>query len=82
MRVHLDNTPKITQTPQEIARKIKNKFDNRRNLQSFNTNKNTNGQGTSTNIQNTNSIQKQSTIRTPTNTPNITLGKKGTMFTQ
>ena len=50
MRVHLDNTPKITQTPQEIARKIKNKFDNRRNLQSFNTNKNTNEQGTSTNI--------------------------------
>ena len=38
MRVHLDNTPQITQTPQEIARKIKNKFDNRRNLQSFNTN--------------------------------------------
>ena len=50
MRVHLDNTPKITQTPQEIARKIKNKFDNRRNLQSFNTNKSTNEQGTSTNI--------------------------------
>ena len=50
MRVHLDNTPQITQTPQEIARKIKNRFDNRRNLQSFNTNKNTNEQGTSTNI--------------------------------
>ena len=50
MRVHLDNTPNITQTPQEIARKIKNKFDKRRNLQSFNTNKNTNEQGTSTNI--------------------------------
>ena len=50
MRVHSDNTPKITQTPQEIARKIKNKFDNRRNLQSFNTNKNNNEQGTSTNI--------------------------------
>ena len=50
MRVHLDNTPKITQTPQEIARKIKTKFDNRQNLQSFNTNKNTNEQGTSTNI--------------------------------
>ena len=49
MRVLLDNTPKITQTPQEIARKIKNKFDNRRNLQSFNTNKNTNEQGTRTN---------------------------------
>ena len=28
MRVHLDNTQQITQTPQEIARKIKNKFDN------------------------------------------------------
>ena len=50
MRVHLDNTPKITQNPQKIARKIKNKFDNRRNLQSFNTNKNTNEQVTSTNI--------------------------------
>ena len=50
MRVHLDNTPETTQTPQEIARKIKNKFDNRRNLQSFNTNKNTNEQRTSTNI--------------------------------
>ena len=50
MRVNLDNTPKITQTPQEIPRKIKNKFDNRRNFQSFNTNKNTNEQGTSTNI--------------------------------
>ena len=50
MRVHLDNTPQITQKPQEIARKIKNKFENRRNLQSFNTNKNTNEQGTSTNI--------------------------------
>ena len=50
MRVHLDNTPQITQTPQEIARKIKNRFDNRRNLQSFSTNKNTNEQGTSTNI--------------------------------
>ena len=48
-RVHLDNTPKNTQTPQEIARKIKIKFDNRRDLQSFNTNKNTNEQGTSTN---------------------------------
>ena len=50
MTVNLDNTPETTQTPQEIARKIKNKFDNRRNLQSFNTNKNTNEQGTSTNI--------------------------------
>ena len=26
MRVHLDNTPENTQTPQEIARKIRNKF--------------------------------------------------------
>ena len=50
MRVHLENTPQITQTPQEIARIIKNRFDNRRNLQSFNTNKNTHEQGTSTNI--------------------------------
>ena len=50
MRVQLDNTPKITQTPQEIARKIKTKFDNRRNLQSFKSNKSTNEQGTSTNI--------------------------------
>ena len=50
MRVHLNNTQQISQTPQDIARKIKNRFDNRRNLQSFNTNKNTNDQGTSTNI--------------------------------
>ena len=42
MGVHLNNTPQISQTPQDIARKIKNRFDNRRNLQSFNTNKNTN----------------------------------------
>ena len=54
MRVHLDNTPENTQTPQEIARKIRNKFDklkqneDRRNLQSFNTYKNTKEQGTST----------------------------------
>ena len=50
LRVHLDNTPQITQTPQEIARKIKNKFYNRRNLQPFNINKNTNEQGTNTNL--------------------------------
>ena len=50
MRVHLNNTPQISQTPQDIARKLKNRFDNRRNLQSFNTNKITNDQGTSTNI--------------------------------
>ena len=50
MRVHLNNTPQISRTPQDIARKIKNRFDNRRNLQSFNTNKNTNEQGTNTNI--------------------------------
>ena len=47
MRVHLDNTPENTQTPQEIARKIRNKFqqskqnEDRRNLQSFNTNRTT-----------------------------------------
>ena len=29
MRVHLNNTPENTQTPQEIARKIRNKFDRR-----------------------------------------------------
>ena len=51
MRVHLNNTPQISQTPQDIARKLKNRFDNSRNLQSFNTNKITNDQGTSTNIQ-------------------------------
>ena len=58
MRVHLDNTPENTQTPQEIARKIKNKFyklkqnEDRRNLQSFNNNRTTttSEQGTSTNI--------------------------------
>ena len=55
MRVHLDNTPENTQTPQEIARKIKTKFyklkqnEDRRNLQSFNTT-NTSEQGTNTNI--------------------------------
>ena len=58
MRVELDNTPEQhTQTPQEIARKIKYKInqtkqtDDRRNLQSFqNRTSNTNEQGTSTNI--------------------------------
>ena len=50
LRVHLNNTPQITQSPQDIARKIKTRFDNRRNLQSFKNNKNTNDQGTSTNI--------------------------------
>ena len=55
MRVHLDNTPENTQTPQVIARKIRTKFyklkqnEDRRNLQLFNTNK-TSEQGTNTNI--------------------------------
>ena len=59
MRVHLNNTPENTQTPQEIARKIKNKFqqskqnEDRRNLQSFNNNRTTtttSEQRTSTNL--------------------------------
>ena len=58
MRVHLDNTPENTQTPQEIARKIRNKFqqskqnEDRRNLQSFNNSRTTttSEQGTSTNL--------------------------------
>ena len=58
MRVHLDNTPENTQTPQEIARKIRNQFqqskqnEDRRNLQSFNNNRitTTSEQGTSTNL--------------------------------
>ena len=58
-RVELDNTPENVQTPQEIAGKLKNKFDNikrnedRRNLQSFNrnnSNNTTNEQGTNTAI--------------------------------
>ena len=56
MRVELDNTPnQHTQTPQEIARKIKDKFNqtkqiyDKRNLQSF-LNRTKNEQGTSTNI--------------------------------
>ena len=74
MSVHLDNTPQSTQTPQEIARKIKNKFDNRRNLQSFNTNKNTNDQGTSTNIHSYEhsrivNIQNRSTTESYTSPP-------------
>ena len=39
-RVELENETQIVQTPQEIARKIQNKFGNRRNLQSFDTNNN------------------------------------------
>ena len=58
MRVHLDNTPENTQTPQVIARKIGNKFhqskqtEDRRNLQSFNNNRTTttSEQSTSTNL--------------------------------
>ena len=36
-RVELENEIQIVQTPQEIARKIQNKFSQRRNLQSFDT---------------------------------------------
>ena len=58
MRVHLDNTPENNQTPQEIARKIRNKFhqsrqnEDRRNLQSFDNNRitTTSEQGTNTNL--------------------------------
>ena len=58
MRVHMDNTPENTQTPQEIARKIRNKFhqsrqyEDRRNIQSFNNNRitTTSEQGTNTNL--------------------------------
>ena len=39
-RVELENNPEHVQTPQEIARKIYNKFGNRRNLQSFDTSNN------------------------------------------
>ena len=39
-RVELENETQIVQTPQEIARKIQNKFGNRRNLQSFDTSNN------------------------------------------
>ena len=39
-RVELENNQEHVQTPQEIARKINNKFGKRRNLQSFDTSKN------------------------------------------
>ena len=39
-RVELENETQIVQTPQETARKIQNKFGNRRNLQSFDTSNN------------------------------------------
>ena len=39
-RVELENNQEHVQTPQEIARKINNKFGNRRNLQSFDTSNN------------------------------------------
>ena len=39
-RVELENETQIVQTPQEIARKIQNKFGQRRNLQSFDTGNN------------------------------------------
>ena len=40
LRVELENETQIVQTPQEIARKIQNKFGSRRNLQSFDTGNN------------------------------------------
>ena len=40
LRVELENETQIVQTPQEIARKIQNRFGNRRNLQSFDTGNN------------------------------------------
>ena len=40
LRVELENETRIVQTPQEIARKIQNRFGNRRNLQSFDTGNN------------------------------------------
>ena len=39
-RVELENETQIVQTPQEIARKIQNRFGHRRNLQSFDTGNN------------------------------------------
>ena len=39
-RVELENNQEHVQTPQEITRKINNKFGNRRNLQSFDTSNN------------------------------------------
>ena len=39
-RVELENNQEHVQTPQEIARKINNKFGNRQNLQSFDTSNN------------------------------------------
>ena len=40
LRVELENNQEHVQTPHEIARKINNKFGNRRNLQSFDTSNN------------------------------------------
>ena len=40
LRVELENETHIVQTPQDIARKIQNRFGNRRNLQSFDTGNN------------------------------------------
>ena len=40
LRVELKNETQIVQTPQEIARKIQNRFGSRRNLQSFDTGNN------------------------------------------
>ena len=40
LRVELENETQIVQTPQEIARKIQNRFGHRRNLQSFDTGNN------------------------------------------
>ena len=40
LRIELENETHIVQTPQDIARKIQNRFGNRRNLQSFDTGNN------------------------------------------
>ena len=51
-RVELENNPVSVQTPQDIARKIRDKFE-RRNLQSFNvSNTSTSEQGTNTRTNN------------------------------
>ena len=50
LRVELENETQIVQTPQEIARKIQNRFGSRRNLQSFDTGNNNNISEQGTNI--------------------------------
>ena len=73
-RVELDNKTENVQTPQDIARKIQNKFGNRRNLQSFDTsnNNNTSEQGTNITIhsyQNTRPRQNYNNSDTYTSPP-------------